>query len=105
MRQRGSLAGRMKLARLFTLDDDAYAGELAELERDASFAALKASGVLSLNSFSKAAFAARRFPGWRLGPPADGAAELLDGASAEAALLKRIGPRRLKDCFLEGSGL
>ncbi|TBR24873.1 hypothetical protein EPO15_03180 [bacterium] len=105
LKQRGSLAGRMKLARLFTLDDDAYAGELAALEAEDSFAALKASGVLSLNSFSKAAFAARRFPGWRLGPPAEGAAELLDGASAEAELLKRIGPERLNECFLEGSGL
>lgn len=105
LRQRGSLAGRIKLARLFTLDDDAYAGELAALEADASFAALKGAGVLSLNAFSKAAFAARRFPGWRLGPPAEGAAELLDGASAEAELLRRIGPERLKECFLEGSGL
>lgn len=105
LKQRGSLAGRMKLARLFTLDDEAYAGELAALESDKSFAALKAAGVLSLNAFSKSAFAARRFPGWRLGPPAEGAAELLDGASEEAELLKRIGPDRLKECFLEGSGL
>lgn len=105
MKARGSLAGRMKLARLFTLDDEEYAGELAALEGDASFVALKAAGVLSLNAFSKAAFAARRFPGWRLGPPADGAAELLDGACAEAELLKRIGPERMKECFLDGSGL
>lgn len=102
---RGSLAGRMKLARLFTLDDESYAGELAALESDESFAALKAAGVVSLDSFSKSAFAARRFPGWRLGPPADGAAELLDGASDAAELLKRIGPERLRECFLEGSGL
>ena len=103
--QRGSLAGRMKLARLFTLGDDEYARDMAELEGEKAFGALKAAGVLSLNAFSKAAFAARRFPGWRLGAPAEGAAELLDGASAEAALFKRIGPERLKDCFLDGSGL
>lgn len=105
MKARGSLAGRMKLARLFTLDDDAYAGELAALESDKSFGALKAAGVLSLNAFSKSAFAARRFPGWRLGPPAEGAAELLDGASDSAELLRRVGPEVLKECFLEGSGL
>jgi hypothetical protein len=105
MKARGSLAGRMKLARLFTLDDDAYAAELSALESDGSFAALKAAGVVSLNSFSKAAFAARRFPGWRLGPPAEGAAELLDGASAEAELLKRVGPELMQECFLAGSGL
>ncbi|TPW19368.1 MAG: RNA polymerase sigma-54 factor [Elusimicrobia bacterium] len=105
LKARGSLAGRMKLARLFTLDDEAYAGELAALESEKGFGALKAAGVLSLNAFSKSAFAARRFPGWRLGPPAEGAGELLDGASREAELLKRIGPERLKECFLEGSGL
>lgn len=105
MRQRGALAGRLHLARLLSLDDDAYAAEMRGLESDPRFARLKACGVVTLAPFSKAAFAARRFPGWRLAEPADGAGELLDAASAESVLLRRIGERRFRECFLEGSGL
>lgn len=105
MRQRGALAGRLHLARLLSLDDDAYAAEMRGLEADPSFARLKACGVLTLAPFSKAAFAARRFPGWRLAEPAEGAGELLDAASAESVLLRRIGQERFRECFLEGSGL
>lgn len=105
MRQRGALAGRLHLARLLALDDQAYAEEMRRLESDPRFERLKSAGVLTLSPFSKAAFAARRFPGWRLGEPAEGAAELLDAASAEALLLRKVGERRFRECFLEGSGL
>lgn len=105
LKQRGSLAGRMKLARLLSLGDAEYAADMAELEGDAAFAALKAAGVVSLAGFSKAAYAARRLPGWCPSTAAEGAAELLDAGSAEAELMRRIGPELVRQCFLEGSGL
>lgn len=87
------------------MDDEAYVHEMRRLESDPRFAQLKAKGIVSLAPFSKAAFAARRFPGWRLGAPAEGAAELLDASSPEALLVRRVGAARFKECFLEGSGL
>lgn len=99
------MAGRLYLARLLAMDDETYAHEMGKLEADPRFTRLKAAGVVSLAPFSKAAYAARRFPGWRLGAPAEGAAELLDASSPEALLLRRVGAARFKDCFLEGSGL
>ncbi len=103
--QRGSLAGRLRLARLLAMDDEEYARELTKLEADPRFSRLKASGVVTLAPFSKAAFAARRFPGWRLGAPAEGSAELLDAQSPAARLVRRVGQRRFETCFLKGDGL
>lgn len=103
--QRGSLAGRLRLARLLAMDDEEYSRELAKLEADPRFGRLKESGVVTLAPFSKAAFAARRFPGWRLGAPAEGAAELLDAESPAARLVRRVGSARFEACFLKGDGL
>ncbi|MFH1724909.1 MAG: hypothetical protein ABII00_09850 [Elusimicrobiota bacterium] len=97
-----ALHGGLKLARLREMREEDFARMSAKLEAEPLFKRLVAAGAVSLKPFPKAFFATRRFAGMRLSAPPEGAAELLDGDSELARLMRRIGRERFEECFLKG---
>ncbi len=92
--------GRIKLARLLESSDATIEGRISEIEADPLFRRLSEAGVLSIQSLPRVRFMARACQGFQLRSTDDGVAELLDGHSGIARLIKRVGRENFEECFL-----
>jgi hypothetical protein len=96
--------GRIKLARLLELPERAVEDRIREIETDPLFRRLTEEGVLSVQALPGIRFMARSCQGFELSTSDDGVAELLDGDSDVARLMKRIGQEDFERCFLADEG-
>lgn len=91
---------RIKLARLLELPESAFAARIREIEADPLFRRLSEAGVLSIQPLPGSRCVARAFEGRHLRASDDGLAELLDGESGVARLIKKIGREDFEAYFL-----
>lgn len=91
---------RIKLARLLELPESAFESQIREIEAHPLFRRLSEAGVLTIQALPRARYAVRTLEGRELRASDDGLAELLDGNSGIARLIKRIGLRDFQERFL-----
>lgn len=96
--------GRIKLARFLELPEGAVEDRIREIEADPMFRRLSEAGVISVQALPRVSFMARSCQGFQLRVCDDGVAEMLDGDSAVAKLMKRIGQEDFKAYFLADDG-
>lgn len=90
----------LKLARLLELPERDFELRVRELESDRFFRNLLDTKVVSIESYTGAGFASKRFGGWGLSTSTDGISSVLDGKGDAARLLLRVGQERFEECFL-----
>lgn len=95
------LQGRIKLARLLKLPESEFALRIREIEADPLFHRLSAAGVLSIQSLPRVRYATRALEGRHLRASDDNLAELCDGTSDVARLIKRVGQENFEEWFLK----
>jgi hypothetical protein len=94
------LRARLDFARLLETPEDDVAENVRALESQALYQQLSAAGVVTVDPYAAARFAARRFAGRELRATSESSALALDGNSAEVALISRIGQEAFEDIFL-----
>lgn len=99
------LQGQMKLARLLEMPERAFEDLVREIEQDDIFRRLLQAGVISLQPYPRARFAARRFDGWEMRACNSGLPDLIDGKGDLARLMLHVGQKRFEDCFLKDGDL
>jgi hypothetical protein len=96
----------LKIAYTLEMPEKDFEARVRALEADPLYAPLRAAGVLVLDPFPGAFFAARRNAGRELGPAAvSELPTLLDGQGDLAQLIERVGQERFEDCFLQGDAM
>jgi predicted nucleic acid-binding OB-fold protein len=105
LRCRPGLAAGIKLARLLEAPEAEIAQRVRLLERGPLFERLVSTGVVSVEPYTDARFAVRRFAGYALRAGDSGLSEALDGNSEEVQLMLRIGRERFEGVFLRDERL
>jgi hypothetical protein len=95
----------MKLARLLEMPESDFESRVRELEGKPVFRRLVELGVVSIQPYSQARFAARNFGGWGLRTSSEGLPELLDGRGELAGLMEQVGQDNFEACFLKEEAL
>ncbi len=95
----------IKLSQLMALPEGDFESRVRELEGDALFRRLLDMRVVSIQPYSGAGFAARRFGGWGLRTSSDGVSAVLDAQGEMAKLMHRVGQERFEECFLRDEGM
>ncbi len=95
----------IKLSQMMALPEGDFESRVRELEGDALFRRLVDTRVVSIQPYSGAGFAARRFGGWGLRTSSDGVGPVLDGKGEMARLLHKVGQERFEECFLRDEGM
>lgn len=88
---RPSVHGQLRLARLYEMPERDVEERVRELEADGPFQRLMETGVVSLEPYPNARFAARRVEGGGLGTASEGLPQLLDQDGDLAPLIERVG--------------
>jgi hypothetical protein len=81
------------------------ADKVREIEQGPLFRRLVDAGVVAIDPYTTAHFAARRFAGHALRSTAEGVAEAIDGNSKEVRLLTQIGRELFEEVFLGDEAL
>ncbi len=97
------LHGKLKLARLLEMREDEFEKSVRDAEASPLFSRLVQEGVVVVEPYEKARFAARRWAGYNLrAGTSDGIADVLDGQGELVALIREIGQERFEEAFLQG---
>lgn len=100
LRGRLSPVAGMKLARLLEAPEEAIARQVERFERSPLFSRLVALGVVRVERYAAARFAARRFAGYSLRTTDSGLSNGIDAGSSEVRLIVRIGHDLFRSAFL-----
>ncbi len=92
---------RIRWAQALEMTEPDLEEEIRRIEAAEDFQILKDFGVLKLNPYSEARWAARRFAGRELRPPDSELPEILNGRGDLARIIQRIGQKRFEECFLK----
>ena len=105
LRGRPGLAVGIKFAKLLEAPETEIAARVSRLERGPLFERLVSLGVVVVEPYTEARFAARRFAGYALRAGDTGLSEALDGNSEEVRLMLHIGRERFEGVFLGDESL
>jgi hypothetical protein len=92
---------KIKLAKLFTMNDDEILNELNNIEKDPLFIKLKKLGVIKISTSKKFIEATKKFEGVYLRSSSSHTPEeLLDANSTTVEVIRKIGEEKFKEFFL-----
>lgn len=101
-----SVHGQMRLAHLYEMPERDVEARVRELEANGLFRRLVESGVVAVEPYLHARFAARRLEGQGLGTAAtEGLPQLLDDDGDLAPVIERVGRERFEEHFLRDEAL
>jgi RNA polymerase sigma-54 factor len=99
------LRARVEFAQLLAAPEREVAETVRELEGEPLFRRLVDAGVVAIDAYASARFAARRFAGYELRSTGEGLPEAIDGNSDEIRLLSRLGRELFEEVFLRDEAL